>query len=355
MSDFFPVIHVKGAPFDMGLTHGRQLQKEIQTNLSLYLDLIKGYTGLEKDAVFERAKNYVPPIEEVAPEILEEMKGIAEGAGVPFEGVLMLNTRTELVSENVPAAECTAIGMNGRRMADGHTIVAQNWDWIGPLRKRTAFFRLEPANGKRALVFCEAGQVCKIGFNESGLGVLLNILFTREGSRPGVPVHVLLRLVLGKDTVQEAAQLVRETRRASSSHFLLGDEGGKVLGVEFSPDDYFEVQPENGAVVHTNHFCEAAMAERDRGPELLPNTAPRLERAGEILSGKEKWPREELKEIFSHHDGIHSICWHPDPEAPDHLRIESIGYFCFDLTDKTATASYGQCCSNETRSVGLDA
>lgn len=47
-------------------------------------------------AVVQEAERYVKPLEQVAPRYLQEIQGIAEGAGLLFLDILALNVRTEI-------------------------------------------------------------------------------------------------------------------------------------------------------------------------------------------------------------------------------------------------------------------
>ena len=47
-------------------------------------------------------RDYLPVIEAFEPAYVEEMHGIAEGAGVPFENVVLLNARTEILKLGGP-------------------------------------------------------------------------------------------------------------------------------------------------------------------------------------------------------------------------------------------------------------
>lgn len=286
MRRFFPIIHLKGSFFEMGLYHRQSLVKEIRANLSLYIKLIHQCNGLDYEQTMERSRKFLPGLQEAAPILVEEMEGIACGAEVSLDDVLFLNVRTELMSMNAPNGECTTIGLTGERTEEGWPLLAQNWDWHCRIKSGTAIFFLEPAQGPLASVFSEAGQGCKIGLNENGLGVLLNILFSGE-VQYGVPVHILLRMVLNAADVPDAVGLVKSAKRASSSHFLLGDIHGNVVGLEFTPKALAEIHPVFGAVIHTNHFCDEKLAENDLGPAQIPHTGPRFKRARTLLSRKE--------------------------------------------------------------------
>src|SRR5690606_38090594 len=86
----------------------------------------------------------------------------------------------------------------------------QTWDWYSQMAHET-LVRSQPApGGARIVTFGEFGQVAKIGVSSRGLGVHFNILQHRtDGSRVGVPVHVLTRMILDRAaTLGEALQLV---------------------------------------------------------------------------------------------------------------------------------------------------
>jgi len=350
----FRVIDLAGQPFDLGLAHGRALAREIQDNFATYRDLIRGYAGLEEKRILELASLFKPLLAKEAPHLLEEMEGLAKGAGVSLETILAINVRTELVYPDQLAGECTSIGLSGARTADGRPLLAQNWDWKPEIRARAALFRIKPSQGPGILTFCEAGQVAKIGFNEHGLGVAMNILFT-GGVQIGLPVHVLLRLVLERAAdVAQARDLVLQARRASSSHFLLADAGGAILGIETTPETVGQIQPANGAVVHTNHFCDPALAQRDMGLALIPDSPVRLERIRELIAGRDKWDAGGLKEILAdHQSGPPSICRHVNPADPAHAQMATLGSFIFDLSRLKAQVACGQPCQNEYQEVKL--
>jgi len=351
---FFPIIDLKGQPFDIGLAHGRALAGPIATNYKTYLNMISGNAGLDEDRVIQLARLFVPFLEDAAPHLLEEMEGIAKGAGIALDSVLVLNARTELAfPDQLAGGECTSIGLSGQRTTQGQTILAQNWDWLPVVKTRSALFRVQPAKGPRALIMCEAGQVSKFGFNESGVGHLLNILIY-PGVRTGVPVHVLSRLVLESADAVEAEAKLLKARRASSSHFLVGDLTGRLRGVETAPQAAAVIEPTGGALVHTNHFRDPVLAEKDLIADIAPDSFDRLRRISEIIEGQEKWDADQLKAALADHSGQpDSICRHVSPHHPEHLQMETLGSFIFDLGQKTAQVAYGQPCQNSYQKVTL--
>ena len=72
------------------------------------------------------ANKFVPYLSKSWPQYLEEMRGIAEGAGVDVPSVLALNVRTEIAYGMAKDADgCTAFAW---KTPDGESFLAQNWD-----------------------------------------------------------------------------------------------------------------------------------------------------------------------------------------------------------------------------------
>ncbi len=339
----FPVVELSGSPHEMGLAHGRALGRAIKANLELYAGMFQSGAGLPWPRALARAAALGREIEAAAPRLMDEMRGVAAGAGVGLEEILVLNCRTEIAAAG---PECTALGLTGRRTASGRAIIAQNWDWRPELKWSAALFRLRPAGRPAALTFAEAGQLAKIGLNENGLGVLLNILLAERGFAAGLPVHVLLRLVLEAETLAGAVDAARKARRAGASHFLLGwDDGaaGQVLGLEICPGGAVEIAPRDDVVIHTNHFLSPGEAGRDLGPAILPDSLARLERAAELMAQRRHWDEAGLEGLLSDERGLPgAISRQVDPAAPGHLRFESVGSFILDLSGRAIRACWGR-------------
>jgi len=358
MTEFFPVIQLKGNPHDIGLAHGRALAGAIKKNLNLYYSMVRGLNGLNPEQCLGHATGYLKTMRADAPVLLEEMEGIASGAEVSLEDIMFLNARSEIMSmaptKKALIGECTSLGLMGERTTTGEPVLAQNWDWHERVRGTCAVFTVEPANGSRALYLAEAGQVGKIGVNEFGVGVLLNILFTDEEVQYGLPVHVLLRLILDCRGTAEAVALAKGARRSGGSHFLIGDASGHMIGLELTPTRIGEIAPKNGIILHTNHYCIPGLTQKDVGRDLFKDTTPRFNRASSLLSGRKKWDIPDLSEIFTNHDnGPPSICRHLDSSEPEFLRIITIAGCIIDLHRKRMMVSFGQPCLAPYREIAL--
>jgi isopenicillin-N N-acyltransferase-like protein len=188
------------------------------------------------------------------PDLLDEVEGIAAGAGVPVDAMLALQARTELLG----GAECSLVG----RHEDHGCVVAQNWDWhpdVVPL-----LWTVEQADGRWFTTLTEAGMLGKIGLSSAGLCVGLNFLrCSLDGGAGRIPIHVLLRVLLDRvDALEDAVRLLVESPVTASSCITVGADSG-LLAAELSPGGCRLVPPVGGRLLHTNHFLAGPPAGED--------------------------------------------------------------------------------------------
>jgi len=122
------------------------------------------------------------------------------------------------------------------------------------------------------VTFSEFGQPAKIGVNDRGLGVHFNILHHRsDGSRDGVPVHVLVRMILERaHTVDEATSIAHSVPLAASSVLTVvayDGERASAAALEVPPSAVAVLHPAaNGLLAHTNHFLNPVLAAGEYSP-----------------------------------------------------------------------------------------
>jgi isopenicillin-N N-acyltransferase-like protein len=252
----------------------------------------------------------------------EEIFGIALGAGVDGRELLAVNARTELMASR--AGECSTVGQGG--------ILAQNWDWHPDLAASTLVWIVRDGDRWFATV-TEAGILAKIGMNDAGLGVCLNLLeCSEDGGLAGSPIHILLRRVLTTcRTVEEAVELLTGARVCASSAVTVAHDG-EVTTVELSPGGPRVV--EGG--MHTNHFLAAPPAGRDTGVEESATTELRLD----VIR------RLPLLEALRSHEGHpQGVCRHVDESEPWADRTATLASVIMDLTERRMHVAEGQPCT----------
>lgn len=332
----FPVVEVSGSAFERGRMHGELARDRIERSLANYARLF-AFNGLAWEEAQRRSDGYREVIGSFDAALLEEMEGIARGAARPFGEILALNVRTEIMPqrflEGADTGECTAVAVAPAGSATGGTLLAQNWDWVGSQRDALILLRVRESADPACLTLTEAGMLAKIGLNDAGFGVCLNILRSVfDGGRPGIPVHVLLRALLKRRSVAEAIAFASGLSFGGSSNILCADRGGESASLEFSPQGLRVVRGDGATLCHTNHFVhpEALGWQAELASSL--STEARLERARQLAAARTKHGLEDLKRLLRDETaGLLSICRKPDRSLPADAQIESVASVIMEL------------------------
>ncbi|KXH24929.1 isopenicillin-N N-acyltransferase [Colletotrichum simmondsii] len=264
-------ITVAGTHREIGLAVGHQAAKQVAGSIAFYRHFFKDFSGLEWSAVQTKTREFVPNLKAKFPSYYEEIEGIAEGAAVDVLDVVALNIRSEIAfglfeteptrptsNESVEMAVdgCTALGW---KTPEGSTFLSQNWDWKNEQKPNLIIVRAKPHGGPGVelpafQMITEAGIIGKIGFNEHGVGCLLNGIRAKGVNSERMPTHFALRTILESRSKREALEKIKSVGLAGSSHILLGDHSGPT-GLECTSTGFRELPAdENGRVVHANNL-----------------------------------------------------------------------------------------------------
>ena len=198
-------IIVSGKPYDRGVSYGQQAKEKILRSLTYYKSS-KTFLPWTECINFVR-DNYLEAIEKYYPSGFAEMQGIADGAGVSLEDIVILNARYDLSRvqrSNVIAAkkrsekasvgqtrknstevpikkehpsvatpgECTGAVALSSATERKEVLLGQNWDINDFILKNDTAILLEihpdsSENIKPLIVLTEAGQLGRSGMNAS--------------------------------------------------------------------------------------------------------------------------------------------------------------------------------------------
>jgi len=238
------------------------------------------------------AMKYQPYLSEHWQEYVEEMEGVARGAGVTYTDILALNVRTE-IAFGAFSDGCTALSWKGR----GSSVLGQNWDWNTEQAENLICLKIKKENGLNIQMITEAGIIGKIGMNSLGVGCTLNALKAKGVSFTKLPCHLALRTVMESSSREAAIATLEKAGVASACHILIADATGGT-GLECSSEDVVQLpMNKEGIVTHTNHFIVPHVQGVVEEPDWLPDTRYRLRRIGELLNAaKEEEPAVEVVE-----------------------------------------------------------
>ncbi|KAI9695476.1 MAG: hypothetical protein M1820_008578 [Bogoriella megaspora] len=249
-------VYCTGPPFEIGYTHGRAASAQIQSGLQFYQSLFEKQCRLNWNQVCDTALKFLPFLESRHPDLVEEMKGVASGAGVPFPSILALNVRTEIAYGMFQSDGCTALSW---KTGDA-SFLAQNWDWQHEQKENLVSLRIQRRSDDESdaapsiHMITEAGIIGKIGMNAKGVGTCLNAIRARGVRFDALPCHLALRRCLEARSRDEAVKVLEGEAVASACHILVADAVGGGMGLECSAHDVMKVVSDKGIVTHTNHY-----------------------------------------------------------------------------------------------------
>lgn len=317
------------------------------------------------------------------------MRGIADGAGVSLEEVVLLNARYDLARLNEPSAaaqvspngtngaahdpqtdqtaageegddereagedfanECTSAFFLKEATATGDVLNAQNWDMSARLWLNDAIIYLEihpdPTEEKPS-IFCvtEAGQLGRSGLNSLGIAVTANSLMSTEdfapdprharnegNIRPVMPISLLRRMVLESAHISEACTAIQNFPRHVSNNLTVATGEGFGACFEITPTRVYKVynKLDDHYLVHSNHFTDPAFLARSDVSDRYPGGSSWFRRQ-RFEQGIRPFRHglvstDQLINAFSDHLSFpEALCCHPNT-SPDSTIRKLPGY-----------------------------
>ena len=326
----FPLIELSGAPHARGVAYGRAAAERVHRSLDLYRGEL-ARRGVKPEQVHKLARDFAPHVAAFDPAYLEEMQGIAEGAAVTLEDVIFINCRTEMMFgartmiELGKADGCTAAIVLPEASADGELIHAHNWDWRQECVDTGVVLKIRRDQGPDMLIFVEAGGLARHGLNANGVSVTGNYLGCDRDFRTGgrVPLALLRRRFLEAGNLADAMRSAWGSHLACSTNVMLAHAPGKGVGeavnLEMAPDEIFWITPQDGILVHANHWISpvAQARLRDTGIGITVDTIYRQRRVESAVRGaRGALSVQDLKDALGDRYGWPDAVLRPPKPAP---------------------------------------
>jgi isopenicillin-N N-acyltransferase-like protein len=297
-----PFIEVSGSPEARGRLYGEAARERIATGVGHYSEQL-AKTRLSSDDIRELVRDFLPRIEAFDPDYVPEMRAIAAGANRPFEDIVLLNARTEILKLGPKLAKkraeaageafeedpdgCTGVVAMPSVTEDGKLIHAQNWDWKVECAETAVVLKIRQDDGPDILTFTEAGQLARSGMNSAGVAITANYLeCERDYRRIGVPLALIRRKVLQQEAFALALRAACCTPKSASNNIIVSQAGGVAINFECAPDEAFKVLPSDGLIVHANHWISPIALSKltDTGIESTPDSLYRDLRVRELIA-----------------------------------------------------------------------
>ncbi len=242
--DGYPVLHLKGAPYEMGYQQGALLKESIRENLDNLLvkkgeeTLHLGWVSLKPRTVIESIiaiqRPYVPR------KYLEELDGLAAGSGLKPRDVVAGNFIPELF-------HCSGFAVMNSATRDGTLYHGRVLDYAVDwgLQEHAVLIVAEPEGGIPFVNVTYAGFIGSVtGMNVKGVSIG-EMGGGGRGHWAGVPMSFLVRDALERGGDLDAAVAIfRDAPRTCQYFYVVADgKTNRAVGMEASWNIFSLVQP----------------------------------------------------------------------------------------------------------------
>lgn len=331
----FKIIHMEAAtPFERGVQYGQQAKREIETAIRYYQKKFAKKFTWEQVLTFAEKFNQVT--EGFSPEIMDEIRGIAAGAGRDVREIMAVNARYE-ISQFDWQHECTT-GVFIDQEKD-QKFIFKNCDLGRGVSHHLVLLHIIRPDGFRAFGVAEAGQLIRDGYNSKGIALVNSALRSHmDYAGTAVPGTVIRKKVWEAQSFEEACTIQRKRFRTVSTNMLLASREGEAVDFECYPGGEDEVLPTQGIIGTGNRFTVDPTRNRafdpaiDRGKQLKKLLAEK----------REEMDTSAIMEILKNHEGYpESICRHADDVG--HSTVYSI---IINLSTNQIFICFGNPCCN---------
>jgi isopenicillin-N N-acyltransferase-like protein len=240
----YPVLHLKGTPYEMGYQHGALLKESARQNFDNILSMdgektvklgpieVKPTDAIR--TIVAMQQKYVPQ------EYFEELAGLSAASGIKLDDVKVANFIPELF-------HCSGFAIMNSATADGKLyhgrVLDYAIDW--GLQDHAVIIVYEPENGIPFVNVSYAGFIgCVTGMNAKSVSIG-EMGGGGAGHWQGMPMALLVRHALKTcETLDQAIETFEKTPRTCQYYYVLADgKTNEAVGMEASWDVFTVIRP----------------------------------------------------------------------------------------------------------------
>jgi isopenicillin-N N-acyltransferase-like protein len=328
---------------ERGRAHGEAFRGMIAEVAAIRMELCLKVGGFRSEAeVRAISKDHVPILERFDRELAEELAGIAEGAALSVEDVVVLNHYTDLRdlgSKTAMTEECSAVYARGSA-----ALLGQTWDMHGSAEGYVMMLGV-PARGDRpaAWLLSITGCLGMTGLNSRGVGITINNLKSLDAV-PGIVWPALVRRALDVQSAAEARDVVLKAPLGSGHHYLVASEHA-AYGIETSGTErrvvFTDEHTASASVfVHTNHCLDPIVAAKSTTAGSH-TTVERYDVLSRSIDERPIFDRADLwTRLGSHETYPRAVCTHMSSPSVPH-ESKTCGGIVMDLRAREVWAASG--------------
>jgi len=268
----FPVVDAAGSPYEVGRVHGAAVAGMVRAEVEARLG------GMDRDVAFRHVAGVEGFVKRWAPHLVDEVRGIADGAGIDLRAALWLQWGMA-----APEA-CTAFAVGPDYTGDGSTYAGQTKDTGLGANERSIVLKVRPDGRPAILSFSYAGHLAQIGISSTGVSLWgMSLYIDRPGGGDG---PLLKRMLLECDSVAAMRELAGALADDNSGAFGFSDADGNVGVLERLPGRQVWLDGGRDSIGHANMIASPEPADRamDCYPTRCPSAGARHRRVNEALA-----------------------------------------------------------------------
>jgi len=235
------ILVVSGTPEEMGKAHGVLLANQIRYLVDRVLYGVGAFDSVQSgvwfleqmDEIHRRTQPFIPD------RYFAEIDALAQAAGVSQRDARYANLFPERF-------HCSGVAVRGKASKDGRILHARVLDYMRDINLQgCATVQVFIPEGRHA--WMSAGYSGLVGtvtaMNEKGLAVG-EMGGRGEGNWDGMPMTLLLREIMERaNTVQEALEILKTTRRTCEYYYVFSDKTGNLAAVRAVPEEVLILRP----------------------------------------------------------------------------------------------------------------
>jgi isopenicillin-N N-acyltransferase-like protein len=271
-------------PRDWGRIHGESFRREVKALAQIRIYLCTTVGGFRSAAeVLAAAAAHLPVLERYHLGLYQELLGIAEGAAVSPEEIVVANHYTDLRDLDpdpktwrpAPRRDDPEAGQARARAGgaggDGCSVIwaespsgrilAQTWDMHATAIPYAMVLRVPAsADGPAATLLTVTGCLGMAGMSGARVAIAINNLCSTDATL-GVVWPAVVRRALHHPTAQAARDLIAISPIGSGHHYIVADRRA-VFAIETSGTRRKQVFAGGRSYCHTNHCLDGEVAAR---------------------------------------------------------------------------------------------
>ena len=318
----------------LGLAIGEHLRHAIRAQCEKAMRLYLSHTC--RASLMPLAQRIVTSVRQVFPRYLEELRGMAEAAGVDLHELIL--TCMEESVMNTVRQRCTTFAV----AEAGNTLLGHNEDWSPGYEDGLYVVQAEMPNGRSFLSLAYIGSLpgSSVALNSDGIAFSGNSILNAH--QEGIPKNLILRSQIEARTVEEFVELATVEPRTIPNNTMAVDRTGRIVNIEMGLNDHAVHCVDGGFAVHTNHVLSDRLKHLDAIER--PCSKARRKTANEILSESEPSIDVVKRILRSHHRWPNSVCLHAQTDHYDDS--QTVASAIVDLSSMSMSVTKGPPCES---------